>query len=184
MESVLDLDRSLFVWINDLPHPSWLVFVMTTVSTITIGSTLWLLLALAAALLGNPSGGFRAALAVLCTAVVVGGVLKPGVARERPSLALDGVAVYTVDPSDSRSFPSGHAAGAAAGAYGLSRAWPSASPLLWVTAAIVAVSRPYLGVHYPLDIVGGLLVGLVCAYVVTGGRTSERTLRTNGTAVS
>ena len=113
---------------------------MTVLSTVTIGSALWLLLALATALTGNGAGGFRAALAVLCTAVVVGGVLKPGIGRERPSLALEGVVVYTSDRPDSRSFPSGHAAGAAAGAYSLSRTWISAYQLVVPTEVTASAS--------------------------------------------
>jgi undecaprenyl-diphosphatase len=41
---------------------------------------------------------------------------------------------------------------------------------LWALALLIAASRVYLGVHYPLDIVAGFAIGLACAVFVTGGR--------------
>jgi undecaprenyl-diphosphatase len=36
---------------------------------------------------------------------------------------------------------------------------------LWLLAVLVAVSRIYVGVHYPLDVLGGAVLGLACAWV-------------------
>jgi undecaprenyl-diphosphatase len=46
--------------------------------------------------------------------------------------------------------------------------WPRRRALLWTLGILVAGSRLYLGVHYPLDVVGGGLLGFVVARVATG----------------
>jgi undecaprenyl-diphosphatase len=61
------------------------------------------------------------------------------------------------------AFPSGHAATSFAGATILSFAFPKLAPCLFVLAAAVAFSRVYVGVHYPLDIVGGAVLGVLVA---------------------
>lgn len=61
------------------------------------------------------------------------------------------------------SFPSGHAASAVAGAITLSWVWPHGRLVLWPLATLVALSRIYVGVHYPLDVLGGVL-GVACAW--------------------
>jgi undecaprenyl-diphosphatase len=58
------------------------------------------------------------------------------------------------------AFPSGHAATSFAAATILSFAFPRLAPFLYVLAGAVAFSRVYVGVHYPLDIVGGALLGV------------------------
>jgi undecaprenyl-diphosphatase len=68
-----------------------------------------------------------------------------------------------VNVPDSGSFPSGHAATSFAAATILSFAFPRLAPLLLVLAAAVGFSRVYVGVHYPLDIVGGAVLGVLIA---------------------
>ena len=167
LDPFLALDTSLFLRINELPHPDWLTAGMWLASAAGNAAAIWILLGLLLLVRHTP-GVWRLVLALLVTYSVVDLVLKPTLARDRPPVAHAGVVSSTVLP-DTPSFPSGHAASAAAGAFALSRIWPTATPALWTLALLIASSRVYLGVHYPFDVVAGLLVGLGCAYVVTGG---------------
>ena len=58
------------------------------------------------------------------------------------------------------SFPSGHASTSFAAAAMLAWFIPRGAPILFVLAALVAASRVYVGVHYPLDVVVGAVLGL------------------------
>src|SRR5262249_62389195 len=100
-------------------------------------------------------------LAIAFASFLANQVLNPLVSRERPFVSTPEVLVIGSRPGDA-SFPSGHAANAFAGASVLARRFRAQRVLWWALAVLIADSRIYLGVHYPLDVIGGPLLGFVC----------------------
>ena len=84
--------------------------------------------------------------------------IKLVVRRARPDLPDLPPVVHTMS---NRSYPSAHATTSAAGARALAPLLPPAP--LYALAAVLALSRPYLGVHYPSDTLAGVVLGVAVA---------------------
>jgi undecaprenyl-diphosphatase len=109
--------------------------------------------------------------------------IKALVDRPRPPLRYAEPKTLVPVPHDA-SFPSGHAATSFAAATMLSFAFPRFAPFLYVLAAAVAFSRVYVGVHYPLDVIGGALLGVLVAFVLRAlvNRRARRRVETSRAA--
>ena len=82
----------------------------------------------------------------------------------RPRPVLEDLPPLGGAPS-SLSFPSAHSTASFACATAMTRIAPEAA-ILFVLAAAIAVTRPYLGMHYPSDVLGGILLGTALGLVV------------------
>lgn len=93
--------------------------------------------------------------------------LKARTSRPRPYQVY--VAISAAAPAlDRFSFPSGHTLHAVCFASIACNAYPQLAPLLWPFVALVAISRPILGLHYPSDVLAGALIGLGIAQIAIG----------------
>lgn len=114
---------------------------------------------------GGPAGPAiaRHCLYALLPTNLVVEVTKRAVDRHRPEGA---------HKHSNASFPSSHAANAAALAWVLGWHWRRAAPFLWTLALGVAGSRMYLNRHFLSDVLVGVIIGVACGWLVT--RSVER----------
>ena len=130
----------------------------------SLGDTGWFWIALTIALLlfkKTRRAGLCCAFALILNLIAVNILLKPLIARARPYSMLSQISVLTRLPGD-HSFPSGHSSCSFACAWAffrsMKRKW--GIPAL-VLAGLIALSRLYLGVHYPTDVLGGAAIGIL-----------------------
>ena len=159
MNGVLLLDFAILDWIQDHMKCAFLDRTMPAVSLLGTGGLIWIALALI--LLAVKSR--RRCGAMLCAALAADGILinlviKNIVHRERPIWISPPLDILVKIPTD-YSFPSGHtAAGFAAAAVLLYYDRRIGIPVL-AFSCVMAFSRMYLYVHFPSDVLGGVLIG-------------------------
>jgi undecaprenyl-diphosphatase len=179
MHLIESIDFSLMNWLRSVESPA-LDVAMTWISSSGGGGLLWLTLAIIAFVRPRDrAAAWRVMLTVALCYVVVDGIAKPLVGRSRPT-PLATAAKRELPPMPrTYSFPSGHAASTFGAAVSVSRMWPQTRVVWWTLAILIGYSRVYLGHHYPLDVIGGGLLGIGIAFWVLGGRhpaTSATTL--------
>ena len=108
--------------------------------------------------------GLAATVSLLINVLVVNVTIKPLVGRIRPYEVVEGLRLLG-EVQEDFSFPSGHSAAAFAVAVVMYKFLPKrvGVPAL-VLAAAIALSRLYIGVHYPTDVLVGALIGAACAW--------------------
>jgi len=165
----MDLDSSLLHHVIQLRRP-WLDDVMLLASALGAGGFIWWVTALITMVFPNKrAAAWRMLLAGIFTWAISEYTLKPLFDRDRPFEVDSTITVMDAKPTTT-AFPSGHAAMAVAYALAGSRMLPGSAWGWWLLAVIVALSRVYLGVHWPTDVIGGAFIGLACAWFVLGGR--------------
>jgi decaprenylphosphoryl-5-phosphoribose phosphatase len=112
----------------------------------------------------DPDNGEDWVVAGLLGPVAIGLNFAVKVIVRRPRPVLEGLPPLGGAPS-SLSFPSAHATSSFACATAMTRIAPEAA-VLFLLAAAIAAGRPYLGMHYPSDVLAGVLLGTALGLVV------------------
>jgi undecaprenyl-diphosphatase len=161
----VELDRDAFTWVVEhrVAPLDWLFVALSVVGH---AGLLWIALAPVLALLARkpPLSTTLVTAATVWTADLLASGIKGAVGRERPYET-----IASADPllrwDLGSSFPSGHAATSVAGAIVLGFLLGRWGWALGILAAAVCFSRVYIGVHYPLDVLAGALLGAAVGLV-------------------
>ncbi len=153
------LDTRILRRVAGLRRP-WLNRAAIVYSASGNNGEIWIAIGAATALVRRDRDPLITSATAVLGTMVANGVVKRVVRRERPDTRVDLPPPVGGVPH-SPSFPSAHAAMAGAGLVALAGIEPALLPLLAVTAPAMALSRVYLGVHYPSDIVVGFVFGAV-----------------------
>jgi decaprenylphosphoryl-5-phosphoribose phosphatase len=154
------LDTGLLRVLRTRGHAPPLERAVAAVSKLGEHGAVWYAIAGAGALLDpDRRDDYKRAARTVAISFAANQAIKLMVHRPRPDLP--GLPPPVVRTMSNRSYPSAHATTSAAGARALSRLLPPAP--LYALAAGLALSRPYLGVHYPSDALAGVVLGVSVA---------------------
>lgn len=145
------------------------------VSSLGDAGLIWIVLSVLLLLFPKTrKAGLASGIALLFMLVTGNMILKPLVARLRPFAVNTAVELLIPPPTDF-SFPSGHTYASFASASAIFRNSRRIGIPALILAFLIAFSRLYLYVHYPTDVLFGILLGILAGWI--GNRLSERLLR-------
>jgi len=166
MELLRTFDTNIFFSINHLPHTWWSDMVGQMFSGFENAWIVWFCIGIILFVREERkdhwfiiSSGILATLTYTLSELLI----KQSIGRIRPDVLFGAIVVGTVPISF--SFPSTHATLAIACAYLFSEKEPRWRWWLYVLATFVCLSRIYLGHHYPIDVIGGILIGISIGYI-------------------
>ena len=173
MEFLLSIDRALFLFFNSQLSCLFLDFFFVTITE----PKYWIIPAILGAVLFVRYQKkkalvvlFLAIITVALTDPISARIIKPLVGRLRPchpDVMLEG-GIFLLGLRSTFSFPSSHATNIFAQAALFSFFYPEIH-LVFPLASLIGLSRIYIGVHYPFDVLGGAVFGIIIAFGVYRG---------------
>lgn len=166
MDALLEWDASVLLWIQENMRTDLMTTIMKGITRLGNGGCLWIALAVVLLVLGKTRKvGAMSVLSLIITFVTVNLGIKNIVARTRPYEVIDGL-VNLVEKQSDFSFPSGHSAHAFAVGVVLLIMLPRKFGVpIFIISILMAYSRLYIGVHYPTDVIAGVLLGTIIAFI-------------------
>jgi undecaprenyl-diphosphatase len=176
LDRLKGLDRRMLRHMRTRHHSPEAEAVMKALGAAGEWGAVWVAIGLvAAAVDAERRRRWLRASAVAPAAVGVNFLVKAAVRRRRPRLRR--LPPLSGAPSE-LSFPSAHATSSLAGATAMGRVSPEARLPLYLLAGAICLTRPYLGMHYPSDVLAGAALGLALggAWRGVGGKGIEERL--------
>jgi len=160
-QGLIDFEGSILLWIQNNLRSGFLDPIMKAITMLGDKGLIWILITLALLIARRTRK-----LGVMCAASMVFGlivtnlIIKNWAARIRPYEMVQGLNCIVPLAKD-WSFPSGHTTNSLACAWVLFRRAPKkwGVPAL-VLAILISLSRLYVGIHYPTDVIGGAVIGI------------------------
>lgn len=168
-EFITQIDYEILVFIQEHLRFDWLTEPMVFISHLGNAGLFWIILCLSLLLSKRTRKmGICGLLALILSALITNVALKNIVARIRPYEQFSDLQLLLERQSDF-SFPSGHSCSSFAAACALYRASDrrirKITAALIVLAGAIAWSRLYVAVHFPTDVIAGVLLGILCGWL-------------------
>lgn len=180
MEALLQLDGGILLWIQENLRNEILTPIVTFITHLGDHGYLWIaLLLILLCIPKTRKAGWMGAATLLLTFIVNNLFIKNLVARTRPYMVVEGLTILIERPGEF-SFPSGHTANSMAVGVILWMISQKCSKLKdeklyfpkaagWfflILSVLISLSRLYVGVHYPTDVLGGAVIAILDAWIV------------------
>lgn len=161
-EALLNIDGGLLLLIQEYVRTPLLDEIMVFITTLGNGGMIWIA---ATILLLIPKktrkAGIMSGVALLGSLIINNNIIKNIVQRPRPFVTFTDLQILIPTPSEF-SFPSGHTSSsfAAAGVFYSNLPKKFGVPAV-ILAGLIGLSRLYVGVHYPTDVIAGIIMGIL-----------------------
>lgn len=182
MEAIVQFESGILLWIQEYLRNDFLDLIVKFITHSGDHGYLWIaLLIILFCIPKTRKAALIGAATLILTFIVTNLCLKPLIGRTRPYEVIEGLTRIIGKQSD-RSFPSGHTANSMAVGVSLwlvSRKYEllgdkklyfpkSAGWAVLIWSVLVGLSRLYVGVHYPTDVLGGAMVAIINTFLVFG----------------
>ena len=169
IEKIIEIDKQMMVFFNKTISNSIFDFIMPIITNQNFLVFSGLILIGYLAYYGEKRGRITIVILLIAASfsdAICFQVIKPWVGRIRPSHEFYDYINLLVSKGGKYSFPSNHAANSFVFATVLSYFYEKNKTFLYILASAIAFSRVYVGVHYPLDIVSGAIIGYIISWMV------------------
>ena len=164
MDTILQLDQNILLFIQEYIRHDWMDWFWKGITHLGDAGIFWILLTIVLLIPKKTrKAGLASALALIIGTLITNVAIKNMVARIRPYEVIQELELM-IEKQKDFSFPSGNTCASFASAFAIYKC-KEVFPKKWriaamVLATLIALSRLYVGVHYPTDVLGGLIVGL------------------------
>lgn len=167
MEGFFQLDGNILLWIQEYIRNDFLTPIFKFITSLGDEGYVWIAIAIVLLFVKNyRKVGLMVGASLLGSLVFNNMIIKNIVARPRPYRMIETLTILIPEPGE-YSFPSGHTSSSFAAGVVLYLMLPKKYGIpAMVLALLIGISRLYVGVHYPTDVLGGMVMGTLIAVSV------------------
>ena len=164
MEAFFQLDGTVLLWIQEYIRNDFLTPIFRFITSLGDEGFIWIAIAVFLLFIKKyRKVGLMVGVSLLGSLVFNNMILKNIVARPRPYRLLETLTILIAEPGE-YSFPSGHTSSSFAAGVVLYLMLPKKYGIpAMILAFLIGISRLYVGVHYPTDVLGGMVMGALLA---------------------